>query len=61
VTTLVSGLSEPIGISLDPTTGVVYFTELGGQVLRANLDGSGQTTIGMSSGASGVAHVRVPM
>jgi len=38
----------------------MYFTELGGVVLRANLDGSGQTSIGSSSGASGIAHVLVP-
>jgi len=61
VATVVSGLSEPIGISLDLATGVMYFTALAGQVLRANLDGSGQTNIGTSSGASGITHVTVPM
>ena len=61
VTALVSGLSEPIGISLDLPTGVMYFTELGGQILRVNLDGTGQTSLATSSGASGIAHVTVPM
>jgi hypothetical protein len=61
VTTLLSGLSTPIGISLDLATGLIYFTELAGQVLRVNLDGSGQTSIGTSSGASGVVHVDLPM
>ena len=60
IATLVSGLSTPIGISLDLSAGKMYFTELGGQVFQANLDGSGKKTIGSSSGASGIAHVEVP-
>ncbi|HLK36754.1 MAG TPA: hypothetical protein VKU41_08385 [Polyangiaceae bacterium] len=60
VVTLVSGLSTPIGISLDLADGVMFFTQLGGIISQANLDGTRVKTIGMSSGASGIAHVLVP-
>jgi hypothetical protein len=60
VTTLVSGLSTPIGISLDRAADAMYFTDLGGQVFRAHLDGSGKTPIGSSNGASGIVHVELP-
>ena len=59
IETLVSGLSTPIGISLDVPGGLMYFTELSGQVFEAKLDGSGMKNIGSSSGASGIAHVEV--
>ncbi len=60
IVTVVSGLSTPIGISLDTSAGTMYFTELGGQVFQCNLDGSGEKNIGSSSGASGITHVEVP-
>jgi sugar lactone lactonase YvrE len=60
IVTLVSGLSTPIGISLDTSASTMYFTELGGQIYRANLDGTGKTTLGSSSGASGITHVELP-
>jgi hypothetical protein len=60
IVTLVSGLSTPIGISLDVSASKMYFTDLGGQIFEANLDGSGKKSIGSSSGASGIAHVEVP-
>jgi hypothetical protein len=60
IVTLVSGLSTPIGISLDVGASKMYFTDLGGQVFQANIDGTGKKMIGSSSGASGIAHVEVP-
>jgi hypothetical protein len=57
---LMSNLSTPIGISLDLTAGLIYFTELGGQVSQAKLDGTGRKAIASSSGASGIVHVDVP-
>jgi hypothetical protein len=61
IVTLVSGLSTPIGISLDTRAGAMYFTDLGGEVFRANLDGSGKKSLGTSSGASGIVHVELPV
>lgn len=61
VKTLISNLSTPIGISLDLAAGHIYYTELGGPVFRANLDGTGAKSIGNSSGASGIAHVEMPV
>jgi hypothetical protein len=60
VVTLVSGLQTPIGIALDLEGDLMYFTELGGQILSAHTDGSGVKMIASSSGASGIAHVLVP-
>ncbi len=60
VKTLMSNLSIPIGISLDLKASTLYFTQLGGQIFRANLDGTGSKSIGTSSGASGIAHVEMP-
>ena len=60
IVTLVSGLSTPIDISLDTGAGAMYFTDLGGQIYSANLDGTGKKTIGSSSGASGITHVELP-
>jgi hypothetical protein len=61
VKTLISNLSTPIGISLDLAAGHIYYTELAGPVFRANLDGTGGKSIGNSSGASGIAHVEMPV
>jgi hypothetical protein len=42
---LVSGLREGIGISLDLNDGRMFFTDLGGSVYSANLDGSDEETL----------------
>lgn len=59
VRTLVDGLADPIGISLDLEEGALYFTELGGAVSRAALDGSDSEVIAHSDSATGIAFVRV--
>ncbi|MGH9738069.1 MAG: 3-hydroxyacyl-CoA dehydrogenase [Candidatus Acidiferrales bacterium] len=55
---LVSGLNGGIGISLDLNRGRMYFTDLGGSVYSANLDGSGEKTLlsGMGS-LTGITYV----
>jgi hypothetical protein len=42
---LVSGLKEGIGIALDPQGGRMYYTDLGGNVYSARLDGSDSKTL----------------
>ena len=42
---LVRGLKEGIGIALDLRGGHMYYTDLGGNVYSANLDGSNNKTI----------------
>lgn len=42
---LVTGLREGIGISLDLKGGRMFFTDLGGTVYAANLDGSGKKAL----------------
>lgn len=61
--TLVMGLGEPIGISLDLKAGVMYFGELDtGAVTRANLDGTNRMPITHnSSSVTGVTLVYLPM
>ncbi len=58
--TLVMGLVEPIGISLDIKNNKMYFTELGGTVGEAALDGSGKKDILSSGSATGVAIAHIP-
>jgi hypothetical protein len=58
--TLVRGLTEPIGMSLDVKHGKMYFTELGGRVSEAALDGSGQRVVFRSTSASGVVLAHIP-
>jgi hypothetical protein len=60
IVTLVSGLSTPIGISLNTSASTMYFTQLGGEIFEAQMDGSGVKSIGSSSGASGIAYLEVP-
>jgi len=58
---LVSGLAEGIGISLDLRHHVMYFTDLGGTVYVANLDGSAQKKILTGQGSlTGIAYVELP-
>ena len=55
---LVSGLHGGIGISLDLQRGRMYFTDLGGSVYSANLDGSDEKTLLRDMGSvTGIAYV----
>lgn len=59
--TIINGLSEPIGICLDVPNNKMYYTELGGSISVAALDGSGkQPGILRGSGATGCALVYLP-
>lgn len=61
IETIATDLVEPIGISLDVAHDAVYFTELGGVVSKAALDGSGlEKGIFTSSSATGVALAYIP-
>jgi hypothetical protein len=63
IETLVRNLSTPIGISLDLPGGKLYYTELPGQVGRANLDGTGPETLWKKTGINsftGITYVRIP-
>lgn len=54
---LVSGLHGGIGISLDLAHGRMYFTDLGGHVYSANLDGSDEKTLlSEMGGLTGIAY-----
>jgi hypothetical protein len=58
---LVTGLAEAIGIALDLERGEMYFTDLGGSVRKASLDGSRVSEILSAQGAlTGIAFVQVP-
>jgi len=58
---LVTGLVEAIGIALDLDSGEMYFTDLGGTVRKASLDGSALSEISSAQGSlTGIAFVRVP-
>ena len=58
---LVHGLKEGIGIALDLKGGRMFFTDLGGNVYRSNLDGSDEKTILTGQGSlTGIAYVEVP-
>jgi hypothetical protein len=57
---LVDGVVEAIGISLDVPNNKLYFSELGGTVSEAALDGSGARGIVSSVSATGVAIAHLP-
>lgn len=58
---LVHGLKEGIGISLDLKGGRMFFTDLGGNVYSANLDGSDEKTILTGQGSlTGISYVELP-
>jgi hypothetical protein len=58
---LVTGLKEGIGISLDVTGKRMYFTDLGGTVYGANLDGSDKRALLTGQGGlTGIAFVTLP-
>jgi hypothetical protein len=42
---LLTGLPEPFGVALDTSGGKLYWTDLQGDIRRANLDGTGQQTL----------------
>lgn len=55
---LVSGLRGGIGISLDLAQGRMFFTDLGGNVYGANLDGSDEKTLlSEMGGLTGITYV----
>jgi hypothetical protein len=58
---LVSGLKEGIGIALDLKGGRMFFTDLGGNVYSANLDGSEKKVLLAGQGTlTGIAYVEFP-
>jgi hypothetical protein len=59
--TLVTGVTEAIGISLDVPNDKMYFSELGGNISESALDGSGlRRNILRSGSATGVAIAHIP-
>jgi DNA-binding beta-propeller fold protein YncE len=59
--TLVTGLVETIGISLDVENDKMYFSELGGEISESALDGTGlRKDILSGTSATGVAIAHVP-
>ena len=58
---LVTGLAEGIGISLDTAHDAMYFTDLGGTVYAAHLDGSAEKKVLTAQGSlTGIAYVELP-
>jgi hypothetical protein len=58
---LVRGLHEGIGLALDLKGGRMFFTDLGGNVYSAHLDGSDQQTLLTGQGSlTGIAYVELP-
>ncbi|MFI5308467.1 MAG: 3-hydroxyacyl-CoA dehydrogenase [Polyangiales bacterium] len=60
VETLVTGVSEPIGISLDLKASAMFFGDLSGQIWHADLDGKNRTSIAHSTSVTGVTLVYMP-
>ena len=58
---VLSGLGEPIGISLDLKANSIYFGALSGDVSRADLDGKNKKSLAKSGSVTGVTLVHVPM
>ena len=58
---LVRGLNEGIGIALDLAGGRMFFTDLGGSVYSAKLDGSDKKTLLTGQGSlTGIAYFTMP-
>lgn len=58
---LTSHLMEGIGLALDPQGDHMFFTDLGGSVYRADLDGSNEQTILYAQGnLTGIAYAELP-
>ena len=52
---------EGIGIALDPSNDRMFFTDLGGSIYVAALDGSGQRPIrALQGNLTGIAYAEVP-
>jgi DNA-binding beta-propeller fold protein YncE len=60
IETLVTRVVDAIGLSLDVENGKMYYSELGGQVSEAALDGSNARDILRSGSATGVAIAHLP-
>lgn len=57
----VTGLNEGIGIALDLKGGRMFFTDLGGSVYCAKLDGSDRRTLLSGRALTGIAYADVPI
>lgn len=58
---LVNGLKEGIGITLDLKRGRMFYTDLGGNVYSANLDGSENKLLLSQQGSlTGIAYAEIP-
>jgi hypothetical protein len=58
---LVSGLHEGIGIALDVRGGRMFFTDLGGNLYAARLDGSEMKLLQSGLGSlTGIAYAELP-
>jgi hypothetical protein len=58
---LVSGLHEGIGIALDLKGGRMFFTDLGGNVYSAKLDGTDKKVLLTGQGPlTGIAYAELP-
>lgn len=58
---LVRGLNEAIGLTLDRTHGDLYYTDLGGSVGTAKLDGSNAKTLARGQGSlTGIVYAELP-
>jgi hypothetical protein len=60
VETLVDGLRDTIGLSLNLEGGTMFYSELGGRVWQAELDGSNARMVASSGSATGVALAHLP-
>jgi sugar lactone lactonase YvrE len=60
IETLVSNLPDTLGISLDRVEKQLYFSQLNGDVWRAELDGTQRRVVVNTGAASGVKLVRMP-
>jgi DNA-binding beta-propeller fold protein YncE len=60
MTTVVAGLTEPVGIAYDELTKRLYFTELSGRVSRCNLNDCKPEVILTTASASGIALAHLP-
>ena len=54
-------LMEGIGLALDPNEGRMFFSDLGGSVYRANLDGSSlEMLLAAQGNLTGIAYAEAP-
>jgi hypothetical protein len=56
----VTGLADPIGISLDVPNDKMYYGVLGGTVTESTLDGKNPRAVGRSGSVTGVSLVHIP-